>query len=75
MQLYLGFYFKNTIENSTCFGRSPCPHCDVTTHYPGQPYRTLHFTSPHSYAIPTAAYAVMLFLMMGMVSARDIENS
>jgi hypothetical protein len=26
MQLYLGFYFKN----STCFGRSPCPSSGVT---------------------------------------------
>jgi hypothetical protein len=47
-------------------------HCDVTTYQPGQPYRTLHFTSPHSYVIPTAAYAVMLPLMMGMVNARNM---
>jgi hypothetical protein len=30
MQLYLGFYFKNSIKNSTYFGRSPCPSSGVT---------------------------------------------
>jgi hypothetical protein len=33
--------------------------CDVTANHPGQPYRTLHLTSPHSYVVPAAAYAVM----------------
>jgi hypothetical protein len=44
----------------------------TVTNHPGQPYGSLHFTSPHSYVIPTAAYAVMLLLMMDMVNARNI---
>jgi uncharacterized membrane protein len=30
-------------------------YCEVTTNQPGKADRTLHFTIPHSFVIPTAA--------------------
>jgi hypothetical protein len=44
----------------------------VTTNHPGQADRPLHFTIPHSFVIQTAAYAVMLLLMMGMMNVRKM---